>query len=367
MARRPLTIAEPIHWWVLAPVLAAALFLVPMPAWAVDEFYSRDLYPWIQTWMTAVSNLLPFAAIDLLIVVLAGLIVLRTVRLIGVVRLRGPVAAVAELVKRSLRAVAVVALVFFFAWGCNYRRLPLETTLPGGQTVAVTSERVEALVLDANRLAATLRPSVLADSEMTAEHAATLLPRPMEQALTALNAAPLARPGRPKTSLWLTPFWTRAGINGMINPLLLESILHPDLLPFERPFVLAHEWAHLAGQADEAEASAVGWLACMKGPPQTAYSASLYAIMQGAGALRGESRRRVMAALDPGVTLDIDAIVERYRRQQPQVSAAATRVYDSYLRANRVEDGARSYGRALTLILAPPFRDAIAEYRDSRR
>ena len=46
----------------------------------------------------------------------------------------------------------------------------------------------------------------------------------------------------------MTPFFTWTGVDGMINPLALESIVHPDLLPFERPFVLAHEWAHLAGK-----------------------------------------------------------------------------------------------------------------------
>ena len=363
MARQPLTSAQPIRWWILAPTVALALFLVPMPAWAVDEFYSRNLYPWIQTSMTALSNLVSFAVIDLLIVVVVGATVLRAIRLVGAVRSRGPVAALVQLVKRSIRFVSVAALIFFVAWGCNYRRLPIETTLPGGHTVPVTADRVEALVMDANRLAATLRAGVLADGDLTVDRAASLLTGPMDRALTALNAAPLSRPGRPKASLWLTPFWTLSGVSGMVNPFLLESIVYPDLLPFERPAVLAHEWAHLAGHADEAEASAVGWLACMKGPPQTAYSAMLFAITEGIGALRGDARRRAIAAIDPGVRLDLAAISERLRRQQPQVQAATTRVYDTYLRANRVADGTASYGRALTLILAPPFREAIGEYR----
>ena len=200
MARQPLTTAQPIRWWILGPTLALALFLVPMPAWAVDQFYSRDLYPWIQTGMTALSNLAPFAVLDLLIVVVAGAMVFRAMRLVGAVRLRGPVAALVELVKRSIRFVSAAALIFFFAWGCNYRRLPIETTLPGGHTVPVTADRVEALVMDANRLAATLRPGVLADGGMTVDHAASLLTGPMGRALTALNAAPLSRPGRPKAS-----------------------------------------------------------------------------------------------------------------------------------------------------------------------
>jgi hypothetical protein len=149
----------------------------------------------------------------------------------------------------------------------------------------------------------------------------------------------------------------------MVNPLALESIVHAELLPFERPFVLAHEWAHLAGYADEAEANAIGWFACMNGGAQLGYSANLYLIMETAAALPVESRRRVLPRLDAGVREDLAAIGRRMETERPRVRRAASRVYDEYLKANRVEDGTASYSRALRLILTPPFRDALPAYR----
>ena len=160
----------------------------------------------------------------------------------------------------------------------------------------------------------------------------------------------------------LTPFFTWAGVTGMVNPIGLESIVHPHLLPYERPFVLAHEWAHLAGQADEAQASAVGWLACMRGTPQLAYSASLYLIMEAASALPGDARQTVIKQLDAGVRSDIDDILRRLQKGEPVVQRTASRVYDEYLRANRVADGTASYRRALSLILSAPLRDALTKY-----
>ena len=184
----------------------------------------------------------------------------------------------------------------------------------------------------------------------------------MNAALARLSREPLARPAGRRSSRVLTPFFTAAGVNGMINPIALESIVHPDLLPFERPFVLAHEWAHLAGHADEAEASAVGWLACMNGAPALAYSASLYLIMEG---WQSASRRRALTSVretrsrrarrsrsDPA----------RLMRQQPRVRQASTKVYDQYLKANRVEDGTASYSRAVSLILSAPLRAALKNY-----
>jgi hypothetical protein len=60
---------------------------------------------------------------------------------------------------------------------------------------------------------------------------------------------------------------------------------------------------------------------------------------------------------------DLTQIAERMRAQQkPQVQRAAFRVYDEYLRANQVQDGTASYGRALTLILSPKMRAALDGY-----
>ena len=56
----------------------------------------------------------------------------------------------------------------------------------------------------------------------------------------------LAVTGVPKRSL-LERYFRAAAIDGMTDPFFLEIIVNPDTLPFERPFVLAHEWAHLAG------------------------------------------------------------------------------------------------------------------------
>jgi hypothetical protein len=350
-----------VRGWIVLPLAAAAIVLAPIPAWFVDEFYSHDIYPWWQTIATGVSNLVPIALLDILIVLAIGLLLFRTVQLVRAALGRGVLSAAWEGVRRALRAAAVLVLVFFFAWGCHYRRAPLENGL--GLTPKMPSVAgLQAAIVDSNAIAASLRPRLPPADAMTYDAAATALRAPMNGALVALKLAPLARAGRPKFSLLLTPFFTWAGVNGMIDPLALESIVHPDLLPVERPFVLAHEWAHLAGEADEADASAVGWLACMKGGPMLAYSASLYLIMEAGGALPAQARQHAFAALDPGVRSDLALIAKRARLQKPRVQRAAFQVYDQYLKANSVEDGTASYGRALTLILSEPFQVALNSY-----
>jgi hypothetical protein len=351
-----------IRGWIVSPALAIALFATPIPPWIVDRFYSRDVYPWLQRLLTEGSNLVPGAVIDIFLVTAAALVLYRVGKLGIALRRRGVIDVLLDGMKRLIRAAAVVALAFMCFWGFNYRRLPLETTLEGGTAATLSEPMLFEAVSDAVALSARLRSRALETMPPTNDALAEILVGPMDAALARLNREPLATPGRPKTSLVLTPYFTAAGVDGMINPLALESIVHADLLPFERPFVLAHEWAHLAGHGDEAEASAVGWFACMNGPPALAYSASLYLMMEGGNQLRGNARSQAFATLDRGVRADLDAIRQRLLRQQPQIRQASSKVYDQYLKANRVEDGTASYSRAVSVILSEPFRGALKDY-----
>jgi hypothetical protein len=138
----------------------------------------------------------------------------------------------------------------------------------------------------------------------------------------------------------------------MTDPFFLETLVASDLLPFERPFVIAHEWSHLAGFADEGEANFVGWLTCLRGAAPVQYSGWLSLYAELVGGLSRSARADVAARLEPGPRKDLRALADRLTRNvNPTVSAAGWRVYDQYLKANRVEDGSASYARVVRLAL----------------
>jgi hypothetical protein len=354
----------PFWWgaWLIAVVLAAA----PVPASMIDRFYARDAYPILQGVVTTMSNAVPFAVLDLLLLALVLLLVRWAVRGVRVARAGGVTIAVWDLFRRVVRTASIVAILFLLMWGLNYRQTSLEVGLRL-TAPPPTADDLQSAILEANDLAGRIRPSLVMNEAPGYDDVVRRLPEPFRRALRQLNRPPLSVPGRPKYSLVLTPYFTAAGIDGMIDPLALESVVHPDLLPVERPFVLAHEWAHLAGAADEAEASAIGWLACMKGDPPLAYSASVYLIGEAGSSLPRDRWRAIAGRLDPAVRRDLDAIARRVQREQPAVQRTAARVYDTYLKANRVGDGVASYSRALTLILSPTLRDALAQARVTHR
>ena len=314
--------------------------------------------------LTTVSNVTPWTWFDVLVAIAVALCIRRLVLLVRDARADGWIAATAQAGQRTLRAVGYVLLAFLLLWGLNYRRTPLMASLSPVPPPAATVDDLRQLALDASSLAARTRPGARRQL-LSYDDIANILPVPFNLSLEKLGRPPLIVTGRPKYTIF-APFFTRAGVNGMVDPFMLESLVHPDLLPFERPFVLAHEWGHLAGLADEAEASALGWSACMRGDEPLVYSASMYLLVEAGDALPAHVWRDVLAQADPGVREDLVALAERLKLIQPAVQATSFKVYDEYLKANQVEDGVRSYSRALQLILLPVLRDQLNGLRFDR-
>jgi hypothetical protein len=343
-------------------VLAAACALMPMPASGVERVYATGLYPLLQRVITPASNLLPFALLDLLVLaalILVGRMLLRATRRWRLTRDPAPFLSAAG---HLAAGAAALYLAFLVLWGFNYRRIPMAERLDvTGE--AVTADAVASLGLEAvSRMNQLHQAShgqgwndeVWRDEPLRASFAST---QPL------LSSAPLAVPGRLKQSVFGLYFrW--AGIDGMVHPFALEVIGNPDLLPWERPFVAAHEWAHLAGYAHEAEANFVGWLTCVRGNVPAQYSGWLYLYWQIAGEVSPKDRARLEAALEPGPKRDIEAIAERLRAGQlPFLRTVSWTMYDHYLRANRVETGLRSYGEVVNLIIRARFDDGWAPLR----
>ena len=142
----------------------------------------------------------------------------------------------------------------------------------------------------------------------------------------------------------------------MTDPYFLETLGVSNLFPFERPFVIAHEWSHLAGIADEGDANFVGWLSCLQGDERTRYSGWLFLYSEASAGLRARDRVALAAGLAPGPRADLLAIAERSEREvRPMVARTSWRVYDRYLKANRVEAGAASYAEVVRLVLGTKF------------
>ena len=331
----------------LAVVLAAAAAaLLPLPASWIERWYSNDLYPRLQIQMTTASNAIGIALLDALIVAVAALAILSLIRRARRRRKIGWLRSVSAGLRDVVVFSACVYLAFLFVWGFNYRRVPLERKIDYEESRVTTDAARELARVSVQRLNE-LHAAAHAQQETAPE-------RTLEQAFRSaqqrLGAWFLAVPGVPKRSV-LGWYFQRAAIDGMTDPFFLEVILNPDVLPFERPFVLAHEWGHLAGYADESEASLLAWLTCLEGDERAQYSGWLAIYSHVIGNLPRSDARTLAEPLQPGPRADLAAISARLARSSPTVRTVARDAYDAYLKANRIEEGIASYDAVVRLIL----------------
>lgn len=333
-------------------VAAVGAALVPTPAPAVERFYSTGAYLAFQPLLTSAANLVPFALLDALI---CGTVLVLAIKAVPNAR-DGWARTSLQLLRRTAVWGAALYLVFLSVWGLNYRRVPLADKLRF-ESSAVTS--------DAARDFAYLAADELQRLHEPAHRGgwpASGVPGPSLAAGFATTLEQLGVPrgvtvGRPKRTA-LDWFFRRSGVDGMIDPFFLETLVATRLLPFERPSVVAHEWSHLAGFADEGEANFVGWLTCLHGSPGDQYSGWLFLYGEVVSGLRPRESAEVLAKLAPGPRADLQAIAARLRREvDPRLATAGGRVYDRYLKANRIAVGVASYAQVVRLALGVRFAD----------
>jgi hypothetical protein len=321
---------------------------VPVPARLVDRWHEQ-IYLALQPAITGFSSRVRFAWLDVLIA--AALLCVLVLWLRPLTRsARG---RRLRLLGRATWATLALASTFYLAflvlWGLNYQRAPLESRL------AHDESRIDARAIE--------RLATVAVDELNALHArAHAEPWPGDfewprragpafaEAQRLLGATRLAVPAPPKWTM-LGPYFRLASVAGMTDPFFLEVMITPDALPFERPAILAHEWGHLAGYANEAEAEFVGWLTCVRGDVQVRYSAWVALFPRLPRDVRASAGRR----LGPGPRADFAAISARLERASPTVTRAAWTGYDRFLKAHHVAEGVASYDAVIRLVTGTRF------------
>jgi hypothetical protein len=332
-------------------VTAAIVAAMPLPRRTVEHVFSRAVYPAIQPRLTALSNSVPLALFDGVVLFAFGTIIVLCIR-----RLRAGWRGVLPLAADTAALAAVLYFWFLAAWGLNYQRQPLGARLDFRED-RITQEALVALAQRTVDSLNLLHGVAHAAGWPEGERVSSSLEPAFAAVQRDLALGWTVRSGRPKRTL-LNFYFARVSIDGMTDPFFLETLTNDTLLPFETPATVAHEWGHLAGYADESEASFVGWLICLRSTPAIQYSGwlSLYGTV--ARALPRQGRDDMMQRLEPGPRQDLRAMADRIQRYaSPAASRAGYAAYDRFLKVNRVESGVQSYGEVLRLVLGTRFTE----------
>lgn len=146
-------------------------------------------------------------------------------------------------------------------------------------------------------------------------------------------------------------------LTGLYSPFTIEANYNNDVPSYNIPYTICHELAHLKGIVPEDEAGFVAYVACAQSDNAVLqYSGNLNAFIYATNALydAGETKTydQIFSSLEKQVLKDISYNSYYWNQFEGKVSKVAETANDVYLKANHQEDGVKSYGRMVDLMLS---------------
>jgi len=329
---------------------------------AVADFYSRHIFELLASIWTWPISLLPFSVTEAFVVIgpfiLIGLFVYSIIRLVKTHEHRGR--RILRVCLWVLGVVFILLSLFLLFHGFNYARSPLQQAmdLPVGRySVDELEDAVRLLGKAASQVREPLRED---ESGVLVIHSLPSLWREAESGWDAASSHYPALQSRvrakPKGVL-LSRYWSYTNIVGLYMPLLVEPNVHIDQPDFMIPVTAAHEMAHARGFAREGDCDFAAVLSCIYHPdPVWQYSGLISSWKSVARKLWEEDSSRYYQvyreSLSPAVIRDLEAESNYWKAFDTPIAQLSETINDQYLKANRDEEGVKSYGGVVDLLLA---------------
>jgi hypothetical protein len=330
----------------LTPLAVPALLwniAEPNAAW-VEWVYTSTIFPVVTAVIVPISDLFPFSLslilLFLLPVVLTGALVRSYIKRSSFRSWLGRTGV------HGAGICLVLYSMFLLNWGANYSRQPIEQllSLPHGpiestEVEALTRQLVKVIVRD------------LPEAEQRDTRAALASIRASLQ--NTVQSITGTRPVLPRHVKRLPDGWLLSmRVSGVASPLLLEAHVDGALPDHAFLAVAAHELAHVAGFAGEADTDLVAALAGLHADhPYARYAVALWLYGQTSRQLSIDVRAELRHMLPEQALADLQATREASKRHYNPASARVSEaVYNQYLIAQRIEAGIRDYSRIVTLL-----------------
>ncbi len=322
-----------------------------LPVWA--ESYARTVYPVLSAGLSAGSSVFSFSLEEPLII---G-VLLWAIAYPFWKRRKGQTHG-KHILYKEMEVGVWMYIWFYLGWGLNYFRYSVYVR--AGATPVSYEEQAfrEFLTVYADSLNASFVSDVSFERE------------PFERELKAFYRALPASYGlalphdfqRPK-NFTFTPLYSGVGVLGSVGPFFAEAQLNADLLPLQIPFTYAHELSHLLGVSNEAEANYWAYRACVRsGSPAVRHSGYVgilsYVLANASRLLPEDDYREWVQTLRP----EVRAEYERKRtywaeRHNPWMGAVQDRLYDWFLKGNRIPSGRQNYAEVIGILLTLPVSE----------
>ena len=350
--------------WLLPGLVFYGLFRLSF-LWpeVTETVYSRAIFRITNQALSTVTGILPFSLAELLLYAFALFVIIHIIVMI--------IRAIAAkkkwwfiILRRVIALLCVASFIyalFIGLWGFNYARQPLSESLQLDASPATVQElysTCNALITKTN----SLRSAVPEDESGLFAPAATK--QDMMKSVSSYNDQAAEITGRD----WLAGSFGRAKpviyseglsyshIKGVYFPFTGEANINADAPVLMYASSCFHEAAHQRGFAREDEANFLAYYVCsFSNDASVEYSGSVLALiiaMNELYAVDSALYYELREQYNEGLNRDLASNTAYWKRFESQVSETASDVNDTFLKANMQQDGVKSYGRMVDLLIA---------------
>lgn len=321
------------------------------------EGYAVTVYPVLMRLLGSVSNLFPFALDELLICLLV--LAACGYGAAGIIRMCKKQVRFLTWIVRTLKGTGKLMILWFFVFtvncGINYHRTPFSELAELPMEDSTAGELEELCIWLTHRIeevSAQIKKDekgFCALPEQMQDKTRDAMRRLGERYPELAGWYPKAKP------VFCRKILSMEFLEGVSGPYTMEANYNPDIPAYNQPAVLCHELSHLKGFMREDEANYIAYLACTGAEDANLqYSGLLLAYTHSVNALYRADRERFANVREQLCEqAELDYAYHRYYWAQYEgpVSEVSDRVNDAYLKANAQEEGSRSYGRMVDLLL----------------
>jgi len=303
--------------------------------------------------LSKITGFFSFSAAEILIYIVALGLAVSVIRLIFRL-IAGPrrIYGLIKFVTGWAVAAAVLIFSFYVLWGLNYYAPPLSQSLGLNVKNRSSQELYELctyLADNADKLAAQVeRDSDGKIPDINFTKTADRVAKDFS-AVTGRKETPA------KYILASKPF-SYTQITGVFTFITGESNVNSNSTSAALPFTMAHEMSHRYGIAPEDEANFFAFYVTRdSGDPLVKYSSYMMALTYSQNKLFSSSKtlyRKLYGTYGDLLIADLDQYARHWDQYEGKVAEKATTVNNTYLQAQGQEDGVKSYGRMVDLLLA---------------
>ena len=351
------------YFLLLFPLSLLLIYIARKSSFFAEQVYALRIYKWLSQLISLITGLLPISLAELFILILP--IILITLLVKFIIRLKKDktnrkINAIKGVIN-ILCALGLTLFLYTLLGGLNYYRYPF-SHYSKLKIEKYSVEELYGLTKQLAEQANELRGQVLYVDDNDVFDLSTDYFKLAKEANKAMKNLSKEFPvfegfyGRPKPVI-LSSLMSYSEITGIFFPFTMEANVNVNITDYAIPYTMLHEMAHQRGFMREDEANYIAYLAGVSSDSiELMYSSTMLALISSGNALYSQDTGlyfEIRSMYSDGLVKDIRANTDYWVKYEDTViSTVSNRLNDTYLKANAQEDGVRSYGRMVDLLLA---------------